>query len=212
MMINEKTPDLYALRWLGLGRWAFLRSIQMIILFRCLVVLFFLSSALFIFFSDQRTFAKSGDTESQKVIAEYGLWTVVINFLDVSNPRCQVKGVAATADTGYSGPVTFWKEQHKGNLTPVAEVGLFRGAGPDNRIPLKKEPGVHTFMIRKMSVRGVRRETDPHMAIFNVGNSMVKEMTQTDVAIATLIDFKGGEHDLLIPLDGFKEAWSLCDP
>ncbi len=53
------------------------------------------------FFTSLRVSAETADTAFQKEIATYELWTVVINFSDVSNPRCQVKGIAMSADMMY---------------------------------------------------------------------------------------------------------------
>ena len=163
-------------------------------------------------FTSLQGFGGSADTAFQKEIATYELWTVVINFSDVSNPRCQVKGIAMSADMNYSGPVTIWKEQRKDKIIPMAEVGLAKSPDPGDVIPLKEGSGIHTLMIKSMSTKGTRRDSFPYMALFNVGNGMVEKMAETDFAIVTLIDLHGNNHDLLISLKGLKQAWGHCDP
>ncbi|MBI3610444.1 MAG: hypothetical protein HY204_07065 [Nitrospirae bacterium] len=180
----------------------------MVRLFPNAVLLFGLNSFLFFPFSVS---AAPGDSEFQKEIATYDSWTVVFNFKDVSNPRCQVRGTAATRDMEYSGPVIFWIEPIKGIPTPVVEVSLFKSGSRGNSIPLDKEPDIQTLMITKMSVTGSRRPSDPYVALFNLDQGMVEKMAETNVAIATLTDSDENKHDLLILLKGFKEAWRHCE-
>jgi hypothetical protein len=158
-------------------------------------------------------YATFKDTDFQKVITEYGTWSVVINFMDVAKPQCQVKGVAATGDGKYVGPVTVWNEQWQAKDVPVAEVGLFKRINLPNSVDLKRDPGIHTLMTKKIGVKGARREgSNHHMALFNIGHGMIESMGDTDITIATLVDLHGKDHDLIILMEGFKEAWRHCNP
>lgn len=116
--------------------------------------------------------------------------------------------MAISDEKDYLGVVTIWKEKD----IPVAEVGLFNVTTDPIGIPLKKETGIHTLMIKNMSVKGSRRDADSHMALFNISKGMIEEMLEKDFAIATLIDSKGKKHDLLINLKGLKQAWNYCYP
>ena len=159
-------------------------------------------------FLSLQTFAQNIDSNSQKEVAKYDTWSVFINYSEISNIRCQAKTMAISEEKDYLGVVTIWKEKDM----PVAEVGLFNVTTDPIGIPLEKEPSIHTLMIKNMSVKGIRRDTDSYMALFNIGNGMIDEMLEKDFATATLIDSKGKKHDLLIDLKGLKQAWNYCYP
>ena len=108
------------------------------------------------------------------------------------------------------GGVSIWKE----NNLPVAEVGLYEVSSSlkPSGVILKKDLGAQLLMIKSMSVKGFRRETDPFMAIFNIGHGMIEAMLEADYAIAKLIDLSGKEYSLLIDLKGLGKAWNHCYP
>jgi hypothetical protein len=117
----------------------------------------------------------TSDTDFQKVITEYGTWSIVINFMDVSKPQCQVKGVAATGDGEYIGSATVWKQQWEAKKdAPVAEVGLFKRINLPIPIGLKNDLGIHTLMTKNIGVKGLRREVSHHMALFNIEHGMIE--------------------------------------
>ncbi len=168
--------------------------------------------------SNTGIFAESLDTSFQKEIARYGdepfSWVVVINYMDVSNPMCQIKGVATgqLQDALILANITIWKQKSKDGTNKVCEVGNIQEFGKLTQPMILKEGKSHNLMIETGSVTGIRRHSNPDMALFNVGHGMLEQMCNKEKAIAVLTDINGNNIDLIIDLKGLKEAWSHCEP
>ena len=154
--------------------------------------------------------SSNAQDNSEKEIAKYNDWSVFVNYSEITNIRCQVKTMAVADVKDYFGAVSIWKE----NNLPSAEVGLYKVSSTlkPSGVILKKDLGAQLLIIKSMRVKGFRRDTDPFMALFNVGHGMIEAMLETDSAIATLIDSDGKEYNLLIDLKGLKQAWNHCYP
>lgn len=148
---------------------------------------------------------------SKKDVASYGAWTVTLNYLDVSNPTCQIWANALSPEMKYAGIITSWRDYktEKEIAKIIIEVAVM-DMKKEGFVKLEKSP-VHQFGNKGGVLTGISRDQEG-MTLFMATKENFRKMINSpnEVFMAIVKDESGNEIAIGTPLYGIEKASANC--
>jgi len=155
------------------------------------------------------------DGASNKMrMSQYNEWSVILNYVDISNPRCQVDGAAGSPDREHSGIITIWRAYTMYQFADLVHVEVVvTNVETMKRVRLLFEEGVHQFGNESGTVDSITRASPIlNPPVFLLDRDEFKKIISppNESLTAIIHDRKGNEITIKAPLKGISDALDQC--
>lgn len=147
-------------------------------------------------------------------MSQYRKWSVILNYVDVSNPLCQVEGVATSPDLTHAGLITIWRDRTRPEFVEYVHLEVvIRDNLTGKRVRLLNKDGVHQLGNEAGTVDGITRASpllNPPVFLMNRYDFEKAVSPPNEYLTAVMYDREGNEITVSAPLTGIFDALDQC--